>query len=144
MNQVKEKQKQMGEGDDDTVLNGSPTRTRRTTRLDALEAKVAALTKSSGTLLTVRAREELGIDAIPSPLELSNAQIIKEPWLFLLYAERHSLNESDLEEVHGEPPQLLRGLRASLRARPPSKFNRTSRTRKEQQETLDRGEEKKG
>ncbi len=57
---------------------------------------------------------ELGLSALPSPLELSNGQVIKEPFMLLAYCEKEAVKESDLTEIHGEESALIRGVRRNL------------------------------
>ena len=68
----------------------------------------------SHTDLMAALLNELGTTASPTPLELSNGQVIKEPYMILAYAEKHALRSMDLEETHGEPPAILRGLKTNL------------------------------
>lgn len=86
-------------------------------RLFLLEEEVAKLkTKVDETVapLAKRVMSELGITTLPTPIDLKNGQVLKEPWLLLLYAEAHALKELDMAEQHGESPAILRGLRTNL------------------------------
>ena len=59
-------------------------------RLFLLEEEVAKLkTKVDETVapLAKRVMSELGITTLPTPIDLKNGQVLKEPWLLLLYAE---------------------------------------------------------
>lgn len=96
----------------------SPLRALAAARYAMILADVAQLkedaAKKIDAPLISRIKEELRIEKIPTPLELSNASVVKEPWLLMLYAETHAVKECDLVDLHGESPAIIRGLRANL------------------------------
>lgn len=96
--------------------DASPRRAINSMRFSQLEQEVAALKASKGTLLARRVLATLGLTELPAPVLLGNAQVVKEPYLLLVYAEKEALLQNDLRPRHGAPPAISLGLQASLRA----------------------------